>query len=355
MREINSTALNYWNATRYSDRTCDEVYAEIERDFLVAKVRFDDSHTIDIQLSEKVRQSGQGHFPTVIRFIEDIANQWQGPELKGTLLIWLEDGLWRNVVPYAERAPLLTFGRLRYDHYSFLIPDPAFIESKGYQEDIEKLRVIDEETPWEKKIDTIFWRGASSGANMQSKELWKSDPRIRLSLFSKEFGNTSAIDAAISKVVEVIDPGRPAELEQLGIVKEYIPFTEFMRYRHQVDADGISCAWISCFLKLASDCTLLKIDSPNIQWYYDRLQPWKHFIPIRDDLADLSSIIAWIENHPVEARATAHNGCTLARELRYEDTVREAGALISSIFHCQFASNDTSSFNNNESVVIRQL
>ena len=53
--------------------------------------------------------------------------------------------------------------------------------------------------------------------------------------------------------------------------------------------------------------------SPMKDYFYDRLEPWKHFIPVKTDLSDLKDKVAWANNHPAEAQRIANEGTAFAK------------------------------------------
>jgi hypothetical protein len=42
------------------------------------------------------------------------------------------------------------------------------------------------------------------------------------------------------------------------------------------------------------------------------LEPWKHYVPVRSDLADLRDAVAWFVNHDTETREIGLRGRELA-------------------------------------------
>lgn len=48
------------------------------------------------------------------------------------------------------------------------------------------------------------------------------------------------------------------------------------------------------------------------EFFYDGLVPFEHFIPVREDLSDLSAQIDWAESHPDHARRIAEQGRAFA-------------------------------------------
>jgi hypothetical protein len=50
-------------------------------------------------------------------------------------------------------------------------------------------------------------------------------------------------------------------------------------------------------LQLASNSVIVKQDSPHIEFWYDDLVPWRHYIPVKRDLSDLEeTLVAVLAN-----------------------------------------------------------
>ena len=60
------------------------------------------------------------------------------------------------------------------------------------------------------------------------------------------------------------------------------------------DVDGNSNAWSSFFWKLRSGSVTLKVESPFEQWYYGRLKPWVHYVPVAANLSDVDRAIDYV-------------------------------------------------------------
>lgn len=43
-------------------------------------------------------------------------------------------------------------------------------------------------------------------------------------------------------------------------------------------------------------------ETPLKDYFYDKIKPWVHYVPIREDLMDLKERYDWAESHPNEAR-----------------------------------------------------
>jgi hypothetical protein len=112
----------------------------------------------------------------------------------------------------------------------------------------------------------------------------------------------------------------------LGMLAPRVRQSEFARYRYLVDIDGNTNSW-GFLAKLLMGSCILKVESPFRQWYYDRLRPWEHYIPIRGDLSDLEERVQWCREHDEEARqigATGKrfaDGLVLGTEMAHAATV----------------------------------
>ena len=63
-------------------------------------------------------------------------------------------------------------------------------------------------------------------------------------------------------------------------------------------------------------------------WYYDRLEPWRHYVPVAADLSDLVERIEWCRGHTAECRAIAQAGQALALAMTPKEEIRRTVARI---------------------------
>ncbi|MCC6220934.1 MAG: hypothetical protein IT291_06815 [Deltaproteobacteria bacterium] len=331
---VNASALAYWSGSRYSRDAVDRVCKEIDDKRLALRLECKADGTLSIRLSTRAATIGQGHFPTVIRFFQDVVQSWTGKPLIGTAIIWLEDGLHKWHAQYRRRTPILAFGRRRIDNQTFLIPDPAFMQDCGYREEFAQIRDIEREIPWHAKQKTVFWRGAASGHACES-ENFQNAPRIALGILSDKVGDPSRLDAYISSVPDYAEKHKSERILALGLLKPHTPFLEFVKYRYQVDVDGYSCAWKSLFLKLAMQSVVLKVQGEHMQWYYEELKPWVHYIPVEADLLDFLDILDWLPSHDEQCRQISANANKLVSSITYNKARQEVGQLLADVFSCQ--------------------
>lgn len=78
---------------------------------------------------------------------------------------------------------------------------------------------------------------------------------------------------------------------------QFIPMIAQTKYKYLLDTRGN--AWSSrlqTLLKLGR--VIFIADRPYRDWYFDRLKPMKHYVPIREDMSDLIEKVCYMEQHP---------------------------------------------------------
>jgi hypothetical protein len=323
----NLAAMTYWARTGFTHSDIQKAAYGLDG-ILSVRFRFFIGEALDITVSTKVHKMLQGHFPTVVHFIKEILGYWKDNMPMGGMFVWLEDGIWAS--DQQRIAPIFAFCKKQDDHYSLLMPDPAFIGSHGYRDQRAEIDEIYQCTPWNRRKKTAFWRGAGSGLTY-FQDRWREAPRIKLCTIANELGS-DILDAKITKVVTYDSNSAATEIEHLGILSEPVPFNDFLNYRYVIDVDGESCAWQSFFLKLCSGSTVIKVMSDNEQWYYSRLRPWEHFIPVRPDLSDLEGVLKWVYAHDDACETIAYNAREVMKTITYEQEMRNAAATIEELF-----------------------
>lgn len=84
-----------------------------------------------------------------------------------------------------------------------------------------------------------------------------------------------------------------------------------MQHKYQINIDGTVAAYRLPYL-LVGDSVVLKQDSIYYEHFYNELQPWKHYIPVKSNLSDLLEKLKWAKDHDEEVRtpiAEVHCKC----------------------------------------------
>jgi len=207
---------------------------------------------------------------------------------------------------------------------SLLVPDRGFHGTGGYRR--ERRRAFTAPA-FDDRDPAIVWRGSPSGPGALVADPFSADnpslvQRVRMCLLlARE--TTTVADARI-----VAGRGLPPDVwstfSRAGIVGGSLPQASWCRRKFAIDIDGWSNAFSNFFIRLLYGCCVIKVASPAgyRQWYYDRLEPGLHFVPVAADLSDLGEKIAWCRAHPRECREIAAAGQQAAQAIT-PDSERE--------------------------------
>lgn len=77
-----------------------------------------------------------------------------------------------------------------------------------------------------------------------------------------------------------------------------------MQHKYQINVDGTVAAYRLPYL-LVGDSVVLKQDSIYYEHFYNELQPWKHYIPVKSNLSDLLEKLKWAKDHDEEVRSVS--------------------------------------------------
>ncbi|KIY64389.1 glycosyltransferase family 90 protein [Cylindrobasidium torrendii FP15055 ss-10] len=202
---------------------------------------------------------------------------------------------------------------------------------------------------WDEKMDErLAWRGRNTGIWHGGENEWYLAQRERLVEFAAggENGLTGSVKILIEglaadgrTVLEEIEVNKtliaPAMLDigyiegptasdapevRSALLKRYDfnrrPHTELQtsNYKYLMDVDGN--AWSSRFYRLISQSGSLIFKSTVYpEWWADRVQPWVHYVPVKNDYSDLLDSLVFFRGgldgrgrHDEEARKIADAG-----------------------------------------------
>lgn len=206
-----------------------------------------------------------------------------------------------------------------------LIPDIDFIGTHGYDE--MRSYFGSNPIPWEQKKEILFWRGSSTGISPSGS--WRDLQRIKLCEIASNSKNQDLFDVGLSNIVQ-LNKSAENEIKTLGYLKDYKSIKLINTFKYLIDVDGNSNAWSSLFLKLLSGSVVLKVESEGKykQWYYDRLIPWQHYVPVNRDLSDLHEKLDWLRDNDDKAKKLAKLGKDFAFDISFEKELANSLDLI---------------------------
>lgn len=206
------------------------------------------------------------------------------------------------------------------------LPDQRFFDARGYAEDDIAAR---DAPDWAARSDDIVWRGQTN-----NNGLFSVDPamvhhmgvkqRLRLAVLSRDMAGVDF------KFVANRHSAQANTLIRAGLTAGRVPPETWFRSRYAIDIDGFTNAWDNFLRRLKMGCCVLKVESPFgfRQWYYDRLRPFEHYVPVRADLTDFAEQVAWVRANPTRAAEIAAAGQAVAAAMTTESETAVAADLI---------------------------
>jgi hypothetical protein len=212
---------------------------------------------------------------------------------------------------------------------ALLIPDSSFLSSNGYED--ARVAFGSDATPWAARRAVAIWRGSSTGTSTGSL---METPRVQLCRLAEQPGAAELLDTGITLVVQAT-PEDAEMLQTSGLCKPYLPMTDHVNYKYQIDIDGNTNSWPGLFQKLLTGSPVLKIASANQyrQWYYSRLIPWYNYIPIAHDMSDLLDILRHLKRNDSLAMSIGAAGRRLAAGMTYEAEVLRCLSTVEAAFN----------------------
>lgn len=261
---------------------------------------------------------GEGKFKKTLEFLTKEVGL---PNLD--LLYYEFDGPVRGSQIPSRGIPIFSGSKNNRLNYVFLIHDPTFQETNHGNYDwkylYQEVLSINEKSNWKDKTAKMIWRGATTGPfEMYEVDNWKKLTRGRLVDLSTRIPHL--IDAKFCHV----HPWKTWHFEDLKKVLPQAPtmsHKEQIKYKYQIVLDGDTCTYPGLQWRLLCNSLLFKPASPLIMWFDKALIPWKHYIPVHQDLSDLEEKINWAMTHDEEAEQIAKNATCFAREFLSEKAI----------------------------------
>jgi hypothetical protein len=214
-----------------------------------------------------------------------------------------------------ESVPFLTTcARVDCD---YVFPSPTYANIMGASNDtsswFRNFQDWDDRFPWEKKLSKGVWRGGLT--EHDSSKVFESQ-RWRMTKLVHELNHSKELfDIGLTYIPGLLSNMDIDTSPVGGLVHSIDPMTEFMKYKVILDMDGNS--WSARFGQLLCfNSVVVKVQPQYEDYFFPDLVPWKHYVPVRLDLADLVENMEYIldpqnDNIAREIVAAANQWCTV--------------------------------------------
>lgn len=180
-----------------------------------------------------------------------------------------------------------------------LIMWPLDFDQKRFTE------IVEDEVEWDNKIPTLFWRGSTTGPNLQrSSEVHRVS---RVEVVQRWWQKHPQIDLALTNVIQIKNPSLVSEL--LPYSTAPVRWRSQLTYKYLLSMEGNDCA--SNLPHILASRSVAFAAYPfmwNCIEHGLDLQPWVHFVPVAIDGSDLLEKFEWcrlndMECHQITLRA----------------------------------------------------
>lgn len=181
--------------------------------------------------------------------------------------------------------------------------------------------------PWEEKIPTIIWRGASTGRGTTVED--------NIRLFFYQYSNEKDIDGNLFMDVQFtkwnLRPRKhPKNPYIRTILKEdfdmkignYMTPIEQAKYKYCINLPGHSCAY-RLSLQLFSGSLVFSYPCENYLWFFNWLEPWVHYIPIEKEFSmeEIKNKIRWCKENDEKCKEIVKNARKFAEKYLSRDGI----------------------------------
>ncbi|TFY80853.1 hypothetical protein EWM64_g3155 [Hericium alpestre] len=245
---------------------------------------------------------------------------------------------WRTVpIPYPILSPAKSsgYGDIKIPSHYYYGTTRRY--TYAWDDVNQEVKEIDSmETPWEKKDDRIFWRGATTGGGSSPPGYSPQYQRHRFVRMASDTSNknetivfadppgssnyvytkvpTKALNeeimdvAFVSSVDHVHYPGGLAQQEKDHRFWDAALLRDYWAHKYILDLDGMSYSG-KFFAYLASDSAVIKASVYN-EFFSDWIQPWLHYIPLSASYREVYNIHAFFSG-ATDATLEAANSTSL--------------------------------------------
>lgn len=202
------------------------------------------------------------------------------------------------------------------------------IENKWFPHSFRSCEMPIDDIKWDNKKPIAVFRGASTGngvtidTNIRLKLAYLSslkeiDPNDQLPFLDAGIHKWNLRPKKIMKISKL----QTINIKDINIeLSQSLSYTEQCQYKYIIHVDGhVSAFRLGCELGMKS--VILKVDSEWKLWYSYLLQPYIHYIPIKEDLSNLIEQIKWCKNNDIKCQQIALNAYNFFLNFLQKDTL----------------------------------
>lgn len=109
-----------------------------------------------------------------------------------------------------------------------------------------------------------------------------------------------------------------AAMKQAFGIRQSLPLDKQMHYKYLMSMDGNGPPAGRTEKYFSGNSLIFKSDSDAIEFYYDGLHPYEHYIPVYGNMTNLATQLLWARDHDDHARNIVLNLQQFSRSLHFD-------------------------------------
>lgn len=187
------------------------------------------------------------------------------------------------------------------------------------------LHVLDVDITWGSKLNKAVWRGKLSGDVEGDTFDQRCASNARCRLVKKAAQSLDKIDIGVTQQRQELR----LDDEILHLVKSPLSIEEQLKYKIIIVAEGDGYATSLTWALYSNSVVIMPKPSKTSYIMEEKLEPWIHYIPCRDDFEDLEKKIIWITKNGSKAKTIAERATLWIYDLYMSQEAGEENDFIS--------------------------
>eukprot|EP00553_Chaetoceros_curvisetus_P003756 CAMPEP_0204612276 /NCGR_PEP_ID=MMETSP0717-20131115/372_1 /ASSEMBLY_ACC=CAM_ASM_000666 /TAXON_ID=230516 /ORGANISM="Chaetoceros curvisetus" /LENGTH=244 /DNA_ID=CAMNT_0051624295 /DNA_START=252 /DNA_END=986 /DNA_ORIENTATION=- len=179
--------------------------------------------------------------------------------------------------------------------------------------------VLEGEISWDAKLDKAVWRGTLSGDIDRSDEKSANfegncnrNQRCQLVLNSVD---SSYIDAGVSMQRSDL----PIGLDYIHLLKGPLSIEEQLKYKIVIVVEGENFSYSLAWALYSGSVVIMPRPTKTSYLMEERLEPWIHYVAVKDDWSNLEKKVKWCINNSDKAKKIAERGSLWVHDLYMDE------------------------------------
>lgn len=143
--------------------------------------------------------------------------------------------------------------------------------------------------------------------------------RVRLCELSRR--HPDLVDAKLSYIPETTYASILRACQERGYLSTFSRPGDHSRYRYLMSTDGSTIDDTRVYWMLSSGSVVFKQVTPLLPYGVPGLEPWAHFVPVREDLGDLLAKLRWARRHDAACQEMARRARAFAEAFFTEEQI----------------------------------